>query len=65
MKKLFYDVKDIMEIFDISRSGAYNFLNYNYKIGSLKVVKIGKLLRIPKSELDSWLGWDKGDDEDE
>jgi len=46
-----YTVPDIMEILQIGRNNAYELCNSN----TFNVIRIGKLIRIPKSSFDRWL----------
>jgi len=50
-EKRAYTVPEIMEILQIGRNNAYDLCNSN----SFNVVRIGKLIRIPKSSFDRWL----------
>ena len=46
-----YTVSDIMKILQIGKNNAYELCNSN----TFNVIKIGKLIRIPKSSFDRWL----------
>ena len=61
-KQLVYDVTDIQKILGLSRSKAYLWMEevYQAKI-PFRVVKIGKLYKIPKDSFDKWI---KGNCED-
>ena len=50
-EKRAYTVPDIMEILQIGRNNAYELCNSN----TFNVIRIGKLIRIPKSSFDRWL----------
>jgi len=50
-EKRAYTVKDIMEILQIGRNNAYTLCNSN----AFDVIRIGTLIRIPKSSFDRWL----------
>ena len=50
-EKRAYTVPEIMEILQIGRNNAYDLCNSNL----FNVVRIGKLIRIPKSSFDRWL----------
>lgn len=47
-----YTVEDIMSIMCVSKTVAYNLCNDN---PPFKVIKIGRLIRVPKSSFDLWL----------
>lgn len=46
-----YTVEDIMTILRVGRSGAYNLVHSK----AFPVIKVGNLLRIPKSSFHEWL----------
>ena len=51
-----YFAGDIMKILGIGRSKAYAFLDNVYKIQQpFRVIKVGKLVRVPKQSFDEWL----------
>lgn len=52
-----YLVADIQRMLGIGKSKAYTFLEdvYNQKKPPFKVLKIGKLFRVPKRGFDEWL----------
>ena len=52
-----YLVADIQRMLGIGKSKAYTFLEdvYNQKNPPFKVLKIGKLFRVPKRGFDEWL----------
>ena len=54
-EKMVYDASDIQKILGIGRSMTYVFLEQVYKEQTpFKVIKIGKLYRIPKKSFDEW-----------
>lgn len=58
-KKKTYEVSDIQEILDVSRTQAYKYIKEVYKSQSpFKVVKVGYVYRIPKKPFDQWLNGD-------
>ena len=52
-----YLAADIQRMLGIGKSKAYTFLEdvYNQKNPPFKVLKIGKLFRVPKRGFDEWL----------
>ena len=55
-EKVVYDIADIQKILGISRSKAYLWLEQVYKEKiPFRVVKIGKLYKIPKDSFDKWI----------
>ena len=46
-----YNVKDIMELLNISRTSTYNLMKTN----SFPVVRIGTTIRIPKEPFEEWM----------
>lgn len=58
-----YDAEDIQTILKIGKNKVYEFLDDVYTNTHLfKVIKIGKLYRIPKNSFDQWLcGNNKGE----
>lgn len=52
-----YLAADIQRMLGIGKSKAYTFLEdvYNHKNPPFKVLKIGKLFRVPKRGFDEWL----------
>lgn len=57
MEQTVYEVKDVMELLNISRNCAYRFVQKTYKEkGPFPVLKIGTAYRIPKKPFDIWLG---------
>ena len=56
LKKQVYDADDIQKLLGIGRSKAYSFLDEVYeKQKPFRVIKIGRLYRIPKETFDKWL----------
>ncbi len=56
MEKLVYDCKDIQQLLGISKSSVYTYLTQVYKIQEpFRVLKIGKLYRVPKESFDNWI----------
>lgn len=54
--KKVYDVEDIQRLPRIGRSKAYSYLDEVYrKQEPFRVIKIGKLFRVPKQSFDNWL----------
>ena len=54
--KKVYDVEDIQRLLGIGRSKAYSYLDEVYrKQEPFRVIKIGKLFRVPKQSFDNWL----------
>ncbi|MCD8120873.1 MAG: helix-turn-helix domain-containing protein [Clostridiales bacterium] len=55
-EKKVYDAEDIQKLLGIGRSKAYSLLEETYeKQEPFRVIKIGKLLRVPKQSFDHWL----------
>lgn len=55
-KLLFYDVVDIQEMLGLGRSTTYNWIHAIFKVQQpFKVVKVGKLYKIPKKSFDEWI----------
>lgn len=56
LEKQVYDADDIQKLLGIGRSKAYAFLDEVYeKQKPFRVIKIGRLYRIPKETFDKWL----------
>ena len=53
-----YLAPDIQQILGLGKSKTYTFLDevYKEKNPPFRVIKIGKLFRIPKESFDTWLG---------
>ena len=52
-----YFPKDIQEMLGISKSRVYTFLaeTYALKDPPFRVIRVGKLFRVPKKSFDQWL----------
>ena len=51
-----YDVDDIQRLLGLCRSKAYTYPDEVYrKQEPFRVIKIGKLFRVPKQSFDNWL----------
>lgn len=56
VEKKVYDADDIQKLLGIGRSKAYAFLEEVYeKQKPFRVIKIGRLYRVPKETFDKWL----------
>ena len=56
IEKKVYDAEDIQKSLGIGRSKAYTFLDEVYENQKpFRVVKIGRLYRVPKEAFDKWL----------
>lgn len=56
MEKIVYDCNDIQKLLGISRSSVYSFLEQVYKLQEpFRVLKIGRLYRVPKDSFDRWI----------
>ena len=54
--KKVYSIAEIQKLLGIGRTKTYNFLEEVYKNQKpFRVIKIGKLYRIPKESFDNWL----------
>jgi len=54
--KKVYSISDIQKLLGLGRTKTYNFLEEVYKNQEpFRVIKIGKLYRIPKDSFDKWL----------
>lgn len=54
--KKVYEAKDIQKILKIGKNKIYDFLEDVYSnTHFFKVIKIGKLYRVPKKSFDDWL----------
>ncbi len=54
--KKVYSVEDIQTLLGIGRSKAYTWLDEVYKKQEpFRVIKIGRLFRVPRQSFDSWL----------
>lgn len=56
-EKQVYDAEDISAMLQLCRSKTYNFLNEVLESAKppFRVLKIGRLLRVPKKDFDEWL----------
>jgi predicted DNA-binding transcriptional regulator AlpA len=55
-EKKVYEAEDIQKLLGIGRSTTYGFLEEVYqKQEPFRVIKIGKLFRVPKQSFDNWL----------
>lgn len=51
-----YEAEDIQKILKLGRNKAYDFLeDVCFNTHFFRVIKIGKLYRIPKNSFDQWL----------
>ncbi len=51
-----YDAEDIQQILGLGRSKTYEFLaEVNKKQKPFRVIKIGRIYRIPKDSFDKWI----------
>lgn len=54
--KVLYDVVDVQKILGISKTKIYAYLEEVYqKQEPFKVIKIGRLYKIPKEHFDKWV----------
>ncbi len=54
--KKVYSISEIQKLLGLGRTKTYNFLDEVYKKQEpFRVIKIGKLYRIPKDSFDKWL----------
>ena len=54
--KKVYSIAEIQKLLGLGRTKTYNFLEEVYKNQKpFRVIKIGKLYRIPKESFDNWL----------
>jgi hypothetical protein len=61
-EKMVYDVEEIQALLSLGRNSTYVFLNKVYKEQKpFRVLKFGKVIRVPKASFDNWL---TGKDED-
>lgn len=55
-EKMVYSVEDIQMMLALGRNSTYAFLDKVYKEQRpFKVLKIGKIIRVPKTSFDDWL----------
>lgn len=51
-----YNIEDLQELLGIGRTRAYQLVKEAYeKQQPFKVIKLGKLYRIPKKSFDDWM----------
>lgn len=54
--KKVYSISEVQKLLGLGRTKAYKFLDEVYKNQApFRVLKIGKLYRIPKDSFDQWL----------
>lgn len=54
--KMVYSVSEIQKLLGLGRTKSYKFLEEVYKEQKpFRVLKIGKLYRVPKDSFDKWL----------
>ena len=54
--KLVYEVEEIQKMLSLGRNSTYTFLDKVYKEQKpFRVLKFGKVIRVPKASFDSWL----------
>lgn len=59
-EQVLYVAEDIREILQLSKSKVYEYLQQVYREQQpFRVIKIGKLFRIPKQSFDAWLYGDE------
>lgn len=59
--KKVYDAEDIRRMLNIGKNKVYNFLDDVYNNNHFfKVIRIGKLYKIPKQSFDEWLNKEEG-----
>ncbi len=55
-EKLVYEVEEIQKMLSLGRNSTYTFLDKVYKEQKpFRVLKFGKVIRVPKVSFDSWL----------
>ena len=56
LDKKVYNAEDIQRLLGLGRSRTYTFLDEVYRRQEpFRVIKIGKLFRVPKQSFDNWL----------
>lgn len=56
MQTKVYDAEDIQRILGLGRSKTYEFLGeVNKKQNPFRVIKIGRLYKVPKDSFDKWI----------
>ncbi len=54
--KKVYSISEVQKLLELGRTRVYKFLEEVYKSQEpFRVIKIGKLYRIPKDSFDQWL----------
>ena len=60
-EKMVYEVEEIQKMLSLGRNSTYKFLDKVYKEQKpFRVLKFGKVIRVPKASFDSWLA-EKGE----
>ena len=55
-EKLVYEVEEIQAMLSLGRNSTYAFLDKVYKEQKpFRVLKFGKVIRVPKASFDEWL----------
>lgn len=55
-EKMVYNVEDIQMMLSLGRNSTYSFLDKVYKERKpFRVLKFGKVIRVPKVSFDNWL----------
>ena len=61
MEKKVYMASDIQIALGLGKSKTYEFLDKVYKDkGPFRVIKVGKLVRVPKDSFDNWINGEAG-----
>jgi len=56
IEKMVYDVEEIQEMLSLGRNSTYALLDKVYKEQKpFRVLKFGKVIRVPKESFDNWL----------
>lgn len=54
---MLYDIDDIQKLLGVGRTMAYDLVKKAYKTQDpFRVIKVGRLYRIPKKPFDEWIG---------
>lgn len=54
---MLYDIDDIQKLLGVGRTMAYDLVKKAYKTKDpFRVIKVGRLYRIPKKPFDEWIG---------
>ena len=57
MEKKVYEAEDIQKLLGLGRNRAYTYLEDVYKKQEpFRVIKIGRLYKVPKEAFDKWIG---------